>query len=46
MRQAKYVTKELQVTVADVIVYKEGGETEERRIELSGYNDNVDKQQE
>ena len=42
MRQAKYVTKELQVTVADVIVYKEGGETEERRIELSGYNDNVD----
>lgn len=42
MRQAKYVTKELQVTVADVIAYKEGGETEDHRIELSGYHDNVD----
>lgn len=42
MRQAKYVTKEMQVTVADVLVYKEGGETEERRIELSGYHENVD----
>lgn len=42
MRQAKYVTKELQVTVADVRVYKEGGETEERRIELQGYHENVD----
>lgn len=42
MRQAKYVTKEMQVTVADVLVYKEGGETEERRIELHGYHENVD----
>lgn len=42
MRQAKYVTKEIQVTVADVLVYKEGGETEERRIELAGCLDNVD----
>lgn len=42
MRQSKYVTKELQVTVANVLVYKEGGEVEERRIELSGYHENVD----
>lgn len=42
MRQAKYVTKEIQVTVADVLVYKDGGETEERRIEMAGLHDNVD----
>lgn len=42
MRQAKYVTKEMQVTAADVLVYREGGETEERHIELPGYWDNVD----
>ena len=42
MRHAKYVTKEMQVTVANVLVYKEGGETEERQIELAGYHDNVD----